>query len=395
MTIYMDGHATTRVDPRVIEAMVPFFEEHFGNASSRHHRFGWTARDAVAAARADVAALVGSSARELVFTSGATESNNLAIKGGADAERSAGNHVVTVETEHRAVLDPCAALERQGLRVTYLPVRDDGLLETDTLVSALTPETILVSVMAANNEIGVLHPVGELARVARAAGARFHTDAAQAVGRIHLDVSADPIDLVSLTAHKLHGPKGIGALFVRDGLELTPLVEGGGHETGLRSGTLNVPAIVGFGKAARIGLDGMAEESARLAALRDRLADGLRGALDGVHVNGSMEARLPHNLNVSFEGVSGEQLLTGLTDVAVSSGAACTTTSSGPSHVLRALGLSSTLSKASLRFGLGRFNTADEVDSVVELVRTLVIRLRAPVEVFDLADESLPTGWSD
>ena len=391
----MDGHATTRVDPRVIEAMVPFFEEHFGNASSRHHRFGWTARDAVAAARADVAALVGSSARELVFTSGATESNNLAIKGVADAERSAGNHVVTVETEHRAVLDPCAALERQGLRVTYLPVRDDGLLEMDTLVSALTPETILVSVMAANNEIGVLHPVGELARVARAAGARFHTDAAQAVGRIHIDVSADPIDLVSLTAHKLHGPKGIGALFVRDGLELTPLVEGGGHETGLRSGTLNVPAIVGFGKAARIGLDGMAEESARLAALRDRLADGLRGALDGVPVNGSMEARLPHNLNVSFEGVSGQQLLTGLTDVAVSSGAACTTTSSGPSHVLQALGLSSTLSKASLRFGLGRFNTADEVDRVVELVRTLVIRLRAPVEVFDLADEPLPPGWSD
>ncbi len=391
----MDGHATTRVDPRVVEAMVPFFTDHFGNASSRHHQFGWTARDAVATARADVAELVGGSPRELVFTSGATESNNLAIKGVADAERAAGNHVVTVETEHRAVLDPCAALERQGLRVSYLPVRGDGLLEPEAFARALTPETILATVMAANNEVGVLQPVGELARAARAAGARFHTDASQAAGRVPLDVSADPIDLVSLTAHKLHGPKGIGALFVRDGLELTPLVEGGGHEAGLRSGTLNVPAIVGFGQAARICLDGMSEEAASLASLRDRLADGLRGALDGVHVNGSVDARLPHNLHVSFEGVSGEQLLTGLTDVAVSSGAACTTASSRPSHVLRALGVSPALSKASLRFGLGRFNTRDEVDRVVELVSSLVTRLRAPVEVFDLEDEPLPPGWSD
>ena len=382
-------------DPRVVEAMMPFFVDHFGNASSRQHRFGWTARDAVAEARTSVAALIGASPRELVFTSGATESNNLAIKGVADAARERGNHMVTVQTEHRAVLDPCASLERQGLQVSYLPVRQDGLLEPETLSRAMTPETILVSVMTANNEIGVLQPVADLARIAQTTGARFHTDAAQAAGRVPLDVSADPIDLVSLTAHKLHGPMGIGALFVRHDLELTPLIDGGGHEEGRRSGTLNVPAIVGFGEAARLSLAGMPDESARLATLRDRLADGLLGALGGVQINGSTTARLPHNLNVSFEEVSGEQLLTGLDGVAVSSGAACTSSSSGPSHVLRAIGVPPALAKASLRFGLGRFNTTEEVDEVVELVATLVRRLRAPVEVFDLDDEPMPPGWSD
>jgi len=395
LPIYMDGHATTRVDPRVIEAMLPFFGEYYGNAASRHHRFGWTVRDAVADARAEVAALVGAPARDLVFTSGATESNNLAVKGVAEAARERGNHIVTARTEHRAILDPCARLEQQGMRVSYLSVGNDGVLDPAALEAAITPTTVLVTVMMANNEIGVLQPIAALARLARARGVLLHTDAAQAAGKVPIDVEADGIDLLSLTAHKLYGPKGVGALFIRHGVAVAPLVDGGGHEGGLRSGTLNVPAIVGFGRAAAICADEMPGEAARLSRLRDRLWDGIRRSLRGVTVNGSMRARLPHNLNISVDGLHGEQLLMGLDDVAVSSGAACTSASREPSHVLRALGLGDTRARASIRFGLGRFNTEAEVDYVIEKLCSLVTRLRAPTPVFDLAedDRNLPPKW--
>ena len=373
--------------------MLPFFGEHYGNAASRHHRFGWQARDAVAAARASVAKLIGASGRELVFTSGATESNNLALKGVAEASRDRGNHVVTVETEHRAVLDPCARLERQGLRVSYLPVRADGLVTPAALEAALAPETVLVSVMLANNEIGVVQPIADLARVVRSRGVPLHTDAAQAAGFVPVDVGAAGVDLLSLTAHKLYGPKGVGALFVRRGVAVAPLMDGGGHEAGLRSGTLNVPAIVGFGRAADICREEMAGEAVRLRGLRDRLWEKLQGALGGVTVNGSMASRLPHNLNVSVEGVNGEQLLTGLSDVAVSSGAACSSVRQESSHVLRALGVDDALARASIRFGLGRFNTEAEVDRVAGALCTLVERLRAPAPVFEVDDDDLPAEW--
>ena len=395
LPIYMDGHATTRVDPRVVEAMLPFFGECYGNAASRHHRFGWMARDAVADARAEVAALVGAPALDLVFTSGATESNNLAVKGVAEAARDRGNHIVTARTEHRAILDPCARLEQQGMRVSYLSVGNDGVLDPAALEAAITSTTVLVTVMMANNEIGVLQPIAALARLARARGVLLHTDAAQAAGKVPIDVEADGIDLLSLTAHKLYGPKGVGALFIRHGVAVAPLVDGGGHEGGLRSGTLNVPAIVGFGRAAAICADEMPGEAARLSLLRDRLWDGIRRSLRGVTVNGSMRARLPHNLNISVDGLHGEQLLMGLDDVAVSSGAACTSASREPSHVLRALGLGDARARASIRFGLGRFNTEAEVDYVIEKLCSLVTRLRAPTPVFDLAedDRNLPPKW--
>jgi cysteine desulfurase len=395
LPIYMDGHATTRVDPRVVEAMLPFFGEQYGNAASRDHRFGWAARDAVADARAAVAALVGATARELVFTSGATESNNLALKGVAEAARDRGNHIVTAATEHRAILDPCARLEQQGVRVSYLPVRGDGVLDPAAVEAAITPTTVLVTVMMANNEIGVLQPIAELARLARARGVLLHTDAAQAAGKVPIDIESDGIDLLSLTAHKLYGPKGVGALFVRRGVALAPLVDGGGHESGLRSGTLNVPAIVGFGRAAAICAEELPHEAARLSRLRDRLWDGLRGSLTGVTVNGSTTRRLPHNLNVTFDGLHGEQLLIGLDDVALSSGAACTSSSSDPSHVLRALGMGDARARASIRIGLGRFNTETEVDYVVERLCSLVTRLRDPAQVFDLEDDDrdLPPEW--
>ena len=393
LPIYMDGHATTRVDPRVVEAMLPFFSDDYGNAASRHHRFGWRARDAVAAARAAVAKLIGAAARELIFTSGATESNNLALKGVAEASRDRGNHIVTVETEHRAVLDPCARLAQQGLRVSHLPVRADGLVTPASLEAALGPETVLVSIMLANNETGVVQPIADLARVARSRGVPLHTDAAQAAGFVPVDVEAAGVDLLSLTAHKLYGPKGVGALFVRRGLDVAAMMDGGGHEAGLRSGTLNVPAIVGFGRAAALCRDDMAGEAVRLRGLRDRLWEKLRRSLSGVTVNGSMTARLPHNLNVSIEGVNGEQLLTGLSDVAVSSGAACTSIRHESSHVLRALGVNDALARASIRFGLGRFNTEAEVDRVVDALCALVERLRAPAPVFEVDDDDLPAEW--
>lgn len=358
--------------------MRPYFTETFGNPASRHHAFGWAARDAVEAARKQVSWLVGCDSREIVFTSGATEANNLAIKGCVTAAgRSA--HIVTVATEHRAVLDPCRRLERDGVSVTYIRPGDDGLVDVESVERAFTAETVLLTVMTANNEIGVLQPVAELSAVARRHGVLFHTDATQAVGKVPFNAVGLDVDLVSLSGHKIYGPKGVGALCVRrrrPKIAIDPLIDGGGHERGLRSGTLNVPAIVGFGCAAEICCAEMTEEADRTRALRDRLWDRLADGMDGLRINGSMERRLPHNLNVSVSGLDGETLLVGLDDVALSSGAACASVNPEPSHVLSALGLSDQLARASLRFGLGRWNTSDEVDYVVEKVRSLVIRLR-------------------
>ena len=379
LPIYLDHHATTPVDPRVVEAMLPFFTERFGNASSRHHAFGWTARDAVAAARRQVADLIAADPREICFTSGATESDNLAVRGVAAADPRRPLHVVTMTTEHHAVLDPCRRLEREGIEVTRVPPRPDGLCDVAGLERALRPHTRLVSVMAANNEIGVLQPVARIAALTRPRGIVLHTDAAQAVGKVPVDVDALGVDLLSCTAHKMNGPKGIGALYVRrrrPRLAIDPLVDGGGHEQGLRSGTLNVPGIVGFGAAAAICRAELDAEGARVGDLRDRLLAGLRDRLDGVIVNGSLKARLPHNLNVSFAGIEGESLLVGLDDVAVSSGAACTSVNPEPSHVLNAIGVSDELARASLRFGLGRTTTQEEIDYAIDKVAGLVTRLR-------------------
>ncbi len=374
--VYLDYHATTPVDPRVVQAMLPYFTERFGNPSSRTHRVGTEAAEAVDRARAQVARLIGARAREIVFTSGATESNNLAIKGVAAARRGRGGHIVTVVTEHHAVLDTCRRLEREGLRVTYLPVQPDGLVDLDRVRGAVGPDTILVSVMLANNEIGVLQPVAAIARLAHERGALVHTDAAQAAGKIPVDVEALGVDLLSFTAHKMYGPKGVGALYVRRGVEIAPLLDGGGQERGLRPGTLNVAGIVGFGAAAEICRGELAAEAERLGRLRDRLLAGLRERVGDLRVNGSLEARLPHNLNVSFPGVAGESLLLALGDLAVSAGAACASGTSEPSYVLKALGLSDALALASLRFGLGRWTTEEEVDYAVDRVATVVGALR-------------------
>ncbi len=378
--IYLDHHATTPVDPRVLETMLPFFSERFGNAASRQHRFGWEASDAVERARKQVAALIGAGSKDVIFTSGATEANNLAIKGAAEARRADGDHLVTVVTEHRAVLDPFKRLASEGWRVTVLPVKSSGLLDLAALESAMTPRTTLVSVMAANNEIGVLQPIKEAAAIAHARGAWFHTDAVQAVGKVPFDVDALDVDLVSMTAHKIYGPKGAGALYVRRKarpVSIAAQLDGGGHERGMRSGTLNVPGIAGFGRAAEIALAEMAVEAARVTALRDRLLDALRAKTDGMTVNGTLDARLPGNLNVSFDGIDGEALLVSLDDIAVSSGAACT--ASEPSHVLVALGLSNDRALASLRFGIGRTTTKDEVDYAAGKVADVVARLRQMV----------------
>ena len=381
LPIYLDYHATTPADPRVVEAMAPYFTERFGNAASRHHAFGWAARDAAEAARRQVAGLIGADPREICFTSGATESNNLALKGALSAVRAARPHVLTVATEHRAVLDPCRRLADAGARVTEVTPDGDGLVSPKSIEQALTDDTVLVSVMLANNEIGVLQPIAEIAEITCARGILLHSDAAQAVGRVPVDVGALGVDLLSFTAHKLYGPKGIGALYVRrrrPRVPLAPIIDGGGHERGLRSGTLNVPGIVGFGAAAEICRTALAAEGERIGRLRDRLLAALTGRLDGVTVNGSLRRRLPHNLNVSFAGVEGESLLVGLDDVAVSSGAACTTASPGlePSHVLRAIGLPDEIARASLRFGLGRWTTEEEIDYAADKVSSLVTRLR-------------------
>jgi cysteine desulfurase len=379
--IYLDHHATTPVDRRVLDAMLPFFSERFGNAASRQHRFGWEANDAVERARKQVAALIGSSTKEIVFTSGATEANNLAIKGTAEAARAKGDHIVTLATEHKAVLDPCKRLEERGWRVTVLPVQRDGLVDLSELEDAVTDRTALVSVMAAHNEIGVLQEIREIAAVAHSKGALVHTDAVQAVGKVPVDVEDLGVDLLSMTAHKIYGPKGVGALFVRRRLpvNLMPQIDGGGQERGLRSGTLNVPGIVGLGAAADIARAEMAVEAKRLAVLRDRLLERLRAVVVGVTVNGSLDARLPGNLNVSFPRVDGEALLVSLEGVAVSSGAACT--AAEPSHALLALGLPKDRALASLRFGLGRWTTEAEIDQAGQLVGEVVAQLRGMVPV--------------
>ena len=382
--IYLDHHATTPVDERVLETMLPFFTGRFGNAASKQHRFGWEANDAVERARKQIAALIGAGSKDIVFTSGATEANNLAIKGAAQARRADGDHLVTVVTEHKAVLDPLKRLESEGWRVTVVPVSSSGLVDLAALAAAITSRTTLVSVMAANNEIGVLQPIKEAAALAHAKGAWFHTDAVQAVGKVPFDVDALDVDLVSITAHKMYGPKGVGALYVRRpstslrasnrGVKIAAQTDGGGHERGMRSGTLNVPGIAGFGRAAEIAQAEMSSEAARVTGLRDRLLEALRAKTDGMTVNGTLAARLPGNLNVSFDGIDGEALLVSLDDIAVSSGAACT--AAEPSHVLVALGVSKDRALASLRFGIGRTTTKDEVDYAAGKVGDVVARLR-------------------
>jgi len=380
LPIYMDCHATTPVDPRVLEAMLPFFGQHFGNPASRTHSFGWAAEAAVDEARERIAALLGAEGREIVFTSGSTEANALAIRGAAEARRDHGDHLVTTAVEHKAVLDTCRRLESQGFRLTVVPVHSDGRVDLQRLAAAIAePGTILVSVMAANNEIGTLQPLTEIGALARRHDVLFHTDAAQAVGKVPLDVEAMQIDLLSLSAHKLYGPKGIGALYVRRRgrrVRLTPQIDGGGQERGLRSGTLNVPSIVGLGAACTLAGGEMAAEMPRLRRLRDRLLRGITAELDGVTVNGGMEHRLPGNLNLSFAGVQGESLLMMMNDVAVSPGAACDSANAEPSHVARAIGVPDDLARSSLRFGLGRFTTEEEVDYAVRKVIDSVRRLR-------------------
>ncbi len=389
--IYMDNAATTPVDPRVLEAMLPSFTVDFGNAASRSHAFGWRAEEAVEAARAEVAALIGATPKEIVFTSGATESNNLALKGAAQFHAARGRHLVTCQTEHKAVLDSLHALERQGFLVTWLPVGRDGRLDLDDLARALRPDTILVSVMHANNEVGVLQPVEEIGRLTRERGILFHTDAVQAAGKVPFDVEQVGADLVSLSAHKLYGPKGVGALYVRrkPRARLIAQMDGGGHERGYRSGTLNVPGIVGMGKACAIAQAELPAEAARLLALRERLRAGIERRVERATVNGSLEHRLPGNLNVSFACVEGEALMLAMKDVAVSSGSACTSASLEPSYVLRAMGVPDDLAHASLRFGLGRFNTEEEVDYVVELLAAKVQKLRDMSPLWDMVKEGI------
>ncbi|MEB2610409.1 IscS subfamily cysteine desulfurase [Burkholderia cenocepacia] len=383
--IYMDYSATTPVDPRVVDKMVPFLHEQFGNPASRSHSYGWDAEQAVEEARMHVAALLGADPREIVWTSGATEGNNLAIKGAAHFYQGQGKHLVTVKTEHKAVLDTCRELERQGFDVTYLDVREDGLLDLDGLQQALRADTILVSVMLANNETGVIQPVAEIGALCRARGIVFHCDAVQAAGKIPVDVNALNVDLLTVTAHKVYGPKGIGALYVRrkPRVRIEAQMHGGGHERGMRSGTLPTHQIVGMGEAFRLAKEEMAEESRRVGALRDRLLAGL-STLDEVYVNGDLARRIPHNLNVSFNFVEGESLIMGIKGVAVSSGSACTSASLEPSYVLRALGRSDELAHSSIRFTLGRFTTEAEVDSVIAQVRDTVGKLRELSPLWDM-----------
>ena len=390
LPIYMDNHATTAVDPRVVSAMLPYFNEKFGNAASRNHSFGWAAEEAVESARGQIARLINAAPKEIIFTSGATESNNLAIKGVAEMYREKGTHIITQVTEHKAVLDTCKRLEKYGYQVTYLPVGKDGRIDLDHLRRAITAKTILIAIMYANNEIGVIQPVEEIGKIAKEKGVLFHTDAVQAVGKVPVDVIKDNVDLLALTGHKIYGPKGCGALYVRrrnPRVQLTSIIDGGGHERGMRSGTLNVPGIVGFGKAAELSQSEMAQESERLRGLRDHLKEGILKGLDEVYVNGSMSYRLPNNLNVSFAYVDGESLLMGINDVAVSSGSACTSAKMEPSYVLKALGVNEDLAHSSIRFGLGRFNTPEEVEYVIQRVVEVVSRLRELSPLYDTAKE--------
>ena len=393
LPIFMDYHSTTPVDPRVLEEMLPYFTQKFGNAASRSHAFGWAAEEAVDYARERVAKLVGAqSEKEIVFTSGATESNNVALKGVAEFYQDKGNHIITTVIEHKAVLDTCKRLEKEGFRVTYLPVAKDGLVDPAAVEAAITDKTILVSIMLANNEIGTVQPLEQIGKITRAKGVLLHSDAVQGVGKVDFDVQKMNVDLASITAHKMYGPKGVGALYVRRSkprVRLVAQMDGGGHERGMRSGTLNVPSIVGFGKAAEImRLEGKAE-GVKLLALRERLRTKLQSKLEETYVNGSMEHRLPGNLNISFAFVEGEAMMMAIKDVAVSSGSACTSASLEPSYVLRALGVGDELAHSSIRFGLGRFNTEEEVDYVADLVIAKVNHLREMSPLYEMHKEGI------
>jgi cysteine desulfurase len=390
--IYLDNNATTRTDPRVVEKMLPYFTEIYGNAASRNHVFGWRAEEAVEEAREQVAVLIGCSPKEIIFTSGSTESNNLAIKGVAHMYQKKGNHIVTALTEHKAVLDPCKRLEREGFKVTYLPVDKVGQVSVEQVAAAMTPQTILVSIMFANNEIGTLHPMAGIGKLCKERGVLFHTDATQGVGKVPVDVEAMGIDLLSLSAHKMYGPKGIGALYVRrkdPRVRLDPIQDGGGHERGMRSGTLAVPGIVGLGEAADIARREMSKDAEHTRTLRDRLHKGITSQLDEVFLNGHPEERLPNTVNLSFAYVEGEALMMGIKDVACSSGSACTSASLEPSYVLRALGVGDELAHSSLRFGVGRFNTQEEIDFTVGQVVEAVNHLRKMSPLYEMAQEGI------
>jgi cysteine desulfurase len=392
LPIYMDYHATTPMDPRVFEAMKPYFLQTFGNAASRNHSFGWEAEEAVEKSRKQIASLIGATAKEIVFTSGATESNNLALKGVAEMYAEKGNHIITAATEHKAILDTCKRLEKHGVRVTYLPVQTNGLVDLEQLQAAITDKTILISIMYANNEIGVIQPIAELGKIAKSKGVLLHTDATQAVGKVPVNVIKDNVDLMSLSGHKMYGPKGVGVLYVRrksPRVQITAQMDGGGHERGMRSGTLNVPGIVGLGEACALCQAEMPEESKRMAFLRDKLRDKLQSELDETYINGTMEHRLPNNLNISFAYVEGESLLMGINDIAVSSGSACTSATLEPSYVLKALGAGDDLAHSSIRFGLGRFNTEEEVDYVAAKVIDVVRKLRELSPLYEMAKEGI------
>ncbi len=392
LPIYLDNHATTQCDPRVVETMLPFFSENFGNAASRNHSFGWVAEEGVENARKQIADLIGANSKEIVFTSGATESNNLAIKGVAEMYAERGNHIITAATEHKAVLDTCKHLEKQGVRVTYLPLQGDGLIDLDMLRDAITDKTILVSIMYANNEIGVIQNVAEIGKICKEKGVLFHTDGVQVIGKIPVNVLKDNIDIMSLTAHKMYGPKGVGALYVRrrnPRVQISAQMDGGGHERGMRSGTLNVPGIVGFGKAAALCQELMPVEMEKHRAMRDRLKETLEKNLEETYINGSMTSRLPHNLNMSFAYVEGESLLMGINDIAVSSGSACTSATLEPSYVLKALGLGDDLAHTSIRFGIGRFNTDEEVDYVANKMIEVVNKLRELSPLWEMFKEGV------
>ena len=392
LPIYMDNHATTPMDPRVLQAMLPYFTEKFGNAASRNHSFGWAGEEAVENARQQVASLVGASAKEIIFTSGATESDNLMIKGVVEMYREKGNHIITQAIEHKAVLDTCKNLEKHGFEVTYLPVQKDGRVDPEDVRKAIKPTTILICIMYANNEIGVINPIQEIGKIAKERGIIFAVDGVQAAGKGTVDVQKDNIDLLAISAHKMYGPKGVGALYVRrrnPRVQLSAIIDGGGHERGMRSGTLNVPGIVGLGKACELCQQEMAQESERIRGLRDRLRKGLEAKLDEVFINGSMEHRLPNNLNMSFAYVEGESLLMGINDVAVSSGSACTSATLEPSYVLKALGVGEDLAHTSIRFGLGRFTTQEEVDYVIDKMVQVVAKLRELSPLYEMAKEGI------
>nr|MBI3613764.1 IscS subfamily cysteine desulfurase [Nitrospirota bacterium] len=390
--IYMDNHSTTPMDPRVLEVMLPYFIEKFGNAASRNHQFGWEAEEAVEHARKQIAKLIHCDAKEIVFTSGATESDNLALKGVVEMYKEKGDHIITCSTEHRAILDTCKSLEKRGIKVTYLPVEKDGRVNPDEVRKAITDKTILISIMLANNEIGTIHQIAEIGRIAKEKGILLHCDATQGVGKIPVDVEALKVDLMSFTAHKIYGPKGVGALYVRKKgprVRLVPQIDGGGHERGMRPGTLPVPLIIGFGKACELCEQEMPVESKRIAAMRDRLQAQIMKTLDECYLNGHPTERLPHNLNISFAYVEGEALLMGVKEIALSSGSACTSATLEPSYVLRALGVGSDLAHSSIRFGLGRFTTDEEVDYTGKRMVEAVRRLREMSPLYEMAKEGI------